>query len=128
MPSDLEWMALRQWWRIAVPQAVQHPLNLLATNLLIIIEDFLTYNQERFPNPLDQYIYIYENKDLILQMLQCNLEIESPFDDPVAYHAHLHISMGLEQMFQCILTCGNTHKFDPELIRENLERDVDEQG
>lgn len=123
MADQLEFMAKQDWWFETMSPAVKQPLALLGINLLFIIEDFLTYDQEKFPNPLDQYIYIYENKENILKILECNLEIESPFDDPVAYHPYVHLREGFERMFTALLTCGNTHKFDPEMCRSTLERD-----
>lgn len=107
-------------------EAVVTPCSLLTINLLHIIDDFLLYDDKRFPQPLDQYIYIYENKELIFNMLRCNLKIDSPFDDPVAYKIYIELEARFDNLFNNLLTCGNTHKFDPELVRRTLDMDPDE--
>lgn len=126
LADNLVFLSKQNFWTDIIPEEVVTPLKILAINLYHIIEDFLIYREEKFPNPLDQYIYIYENKELILNMLSCSMETENPFDDPVSYRTAKNLYIRFNNLFLSILTCGNTHKFDPELITRTLEREKDE--
>lgn len=80
----------------------------------------MEYDPNRFPKPLDQYIYIYENREDILKILANDLKVDNPFDCPIAYTLWHRLNARFERLFRHILTVGQTHKFDPDYIVDHL--------
>lgn len=123
LTDDLEYLQDEDLITRFLPEAVKLPIRHLTTNLVIIVVKYLEYDERKFPNPLDQYLNIYDNRDTILEILSRNLKVESPIDDIVSYYIYTLISSDFERLFANIVACGKTHKFDPEIIEEFLLSD-----
>lgn len=56
----------------------------LAITIGRLTEEYLDFNPERFPNPLDQYVWIYECRDNVMKIVD-ELKVAKPSDDPALY-------------------------------------------
>lgn len=66
-----------QWAEKIILKAVLDPIR-KASHILTYLElEYFTYDQERFPNPIDQYLYIHESKEKIIAKVK-ELEPERP--------------------------------------------------
>lgn len=109
-----------------LPEAVKLPIRHLTSNLVLIVVKYLEYDEEKFPNPLDQYKYIYENRDTILEILARNLKVGSPIDDVISHYIYTILSNDFQRLFDNLVTCGTTHSFDPETIEDFILSDGEE--
>lgn len=120
LEEDLDYMVEKEYFDALFIDAFTTPLKKLRVNLLEIVAMYLEYDEERFPNPLDQYIYIYENQDKILEILERDLAVQDPFVCPFSYCLCFRMKTRFHRLFRHILTVGNTHKFDEEYIMEHI--------
>lgn len=125
--DDLNYLREKEYFNILFIDAFTAPLKQLHVNLLEIVVAYLEYDPERFPNPIDQYVHIYENQDKILEILDRNFAVENPFDCPFSYCLQHTLKTRFYRLFRHILTVGKTHKFDEEYIMEHILWDSDGQ-
>lgn len=126
LSDDLEYQVEKEYFKTLFVEPFTTPVIKLNINLIEIVVKYLQYDPERFPNPLDQYVYIYENQDEIIRILNRGIEVENPFECPQSYHFSKVLTMRFQRLFRHILTVGNTHKFDREHIRDCILPDSDE--
>lgn len=127
LAEDLEYLVEKEYFNIIYVEAITTPIKKLRTNLFEIVATFLEYDEERFPNPIDQYVYIYENQDRIIDILERDLMVDNPFDCPISYTLCFRLKGRFQRLFRHILTVGKTHKFDEEYIMEHILWDSDGQ-
>lgn len=125
--DDLEYIVDKEYFDILFIDAFKAPLKKLYVNLLEIVVAYLEYNEEKFPNPIDQYVYIYESQDKIIEILEKDFMVDNPFDCPFSYCLCYTLKTRFYRLFRHILTVGNTHKFDEEYIMEHILWDSDGQ-
>lgn len=66
-----------QWVEKILLKVVQDPIR-KASHILTYLEyEYFTYDPERFPNPIDQYLYIHESKEKIIAKVK-ELEPKNP--------------------------------------------------
>lgn len=107
-------------------EAVLTPLSIMHKNLSEIVDNYLRYDPTRFPEPLDQYTYIYESKDKILAIFDRDAVVRNPFDDPVLYSMHFRMDRRFDRFFEDLLKMGNAHKFDEEELEEYIIDEIDD--
>lgn len=83
------------------------------------MDDFLRYDPSRFETPLDQYVFIYESKNRILDILERNLEANG-FDDPQGFAYRKRVVKRFERFFSYIVAMGNSHRFDLEELENRI--------
>lgn len=66
-----------QWAEKIILKIVLDPIRKLSHILTYLEQEYFTYDPERFPNPIDQYVYIRESKEKIVAMVK-ELEPENP--------------------------------------------------
>lgn len=125
MVDDWQWLAESEWFNDFMLEAVVVPIAIMHRNMCEIVNNYLRYDPDRFPDPLDQYTYIYENKNKILAIFDRNAVVQSPYDDPVLYALRFRIDARLERFFENILKVGNSHKFDEEELEQYVIPELD---
>lgn len=83
--DDLEFITDKEWFTDLLISPVTNPLLKCTTNLIEVVLRYLEYDPDKFPNPLDQYVYIYESREAILEIISRDIKVENPFDCPIAY-------------------------------------------
>lgn len=74
-----------------VLKIVLDPMKQMSHVLNYLELEYFKYDKERFPNPIDQYIYIHESKEKIMELLG-KLEPKTPSADIVAFTLYKRIS------------------------------------
>lgn len=74
-----------------VLKIVLDPIKRMSHVLNYLEQEYFKYDPERFPNPIDQYIYIHESKEEIMKVIN-ETEPKRPFDDIVAFTLFKRIS------------------------------------
>lgn len=104
-------------WFKQFPDLFKDSFQSLAHVTARLLDEYLDYDEKNFPNPLDQYIKIYECKDEILAVVDNCLKVNSPKEDPAQYMMWCWMRSAITRLLNNIVSCGSAHKFDEDMLR-----------
>lgn len=138
LPLDIDFMK-----RSPNYQILDNPLSLeirsiVQENISELLSTYFTYDEKRFPNPLDHYKWIADSEIEIRSILGRGIDV--PFDttvneqgelltegEPLKHYQNSLLQKRFEKLFELLVNVGEVHKFDPELIalRDDEETETD---
>lgn len=95
------------------------PMKEVSKVLVQLRDEYFKYDQSRFPNPIDQYLHIYESKEKIMAMVN-RLEPVKPLEEIVLFTMFKRISWRIERVCDFIVKVGKTHYFELEELDDML--------
>lgn len=124
-------------------QLLDNPLmeeirNIVQENVSNVINTYLAYKPERFPDPIDQYRWILDSEEEIRTMLGQGIDV--PFDtvvdengevtmvgEPLKHFQNTRIQQRFSKLFEGLVKVGEIHKFNRDLVAMRIEEDDEDE-
>lgn len=112
------------WADKIILKIVLDPIRKLSHTLTYLEHEYFTYDPERFPNPIDQYVYIRESKEKIVAMVK-ELEPKDPIRAVVDFTLYKRVVWRIEHVCDYLIVRGNSHGFNYDILVEKMGNELE---
>lgn len=94
-----------------------------AKNWNRVINEYLTWQEEKYPDPVQQCYEISEKTEEIFDLLFEGIDVSKEHEDPQLFNLRFSTAKHIEQLTKEILPWALTHKFTGEVSEDEFESD-----